>query len=750
MAALALAAVGALASGAVGAASVGGTVVIGGLAVSTAALQAGIGLAVTVGQALLAEGPPDIEGPRLDDYSVPTASEGTPLKRVYGTMRVTGEVFWSLTRRETEDRQSGGKGPLAGGAPTVTTYSYLGTFAHMICAGPDVSIGRTWFNSELVDYTEFNYTFYDGAARQVPHAIIAAAEGHAPGEDGKAYIVFEELLLDPYGKNLPKVDYEVTRALPSPGLRGIIEAIAADYPDVTVDATGVTTDPSVTGYMVDRPMTFRQAIQPLQQFFRIDVVEQDGITVIRSRPDEPMVTIAAADLLAAQGEPPLRVTTATQRDLPRKTTLVYQDPSNDYQTASVRQSRQNTRSTSERQIRVPMGLDDGSARRLLTAAAMDAEAGRKTLNGTLSPAALETAVGDVIELTEGDQSYLAQITRQTWEWGMPFTAAVISGNTGRIKGRSSRRPLQSETPVIGAPVWFFLDTAMFTDDDMNPHRPWIAADADTWTGVSVVRDLGAGFTGVADVPRYAQIGSLDAPLSAGSAYGVLDDVNSITVTMRRNYSFDSVDPANLSNPINVLAIRNAQGEWEILQFATAVLVEGNTWTLSDLQRGRRGTEHAMSAPIGSPVIVLDAALVKLNLSPDQTGMALTYRIGPSGIPHDDDRFSEVDLSFAGIGLRPWSPVDLTAVSDMSGNVTLGWTERQRIPGDPESLRFTVRIYDGATVVREIDDIDGEETVYAATQIAADFGGPIASVDFSVTATNTAFGEGPAIRGTVTL
>ena len=61
-----------------------------------------------VDQQLFGEGPR--KGPRLGDLAVQTASYGTMIPRVYGTMRVAGSVVWATDLVETETAVSGGKG----------------------------------------------------------------------------------------------------------------------------------------------------------------------------------------------------------------------------------------------------------------------------------------------------------------------------------------------------------------------------------------------------------------------------------------------------------------------------------------------------------------------------------------------------------------------------------------------------------------------------------------------------------------
>src|SRR3546814_5340870 len=49
------------------------------------------------------------QGPRLTELAVQTSSYGSPIPRLYGTMRVAGSVIWSTDFVETEQEGGGGK-----------------------------------------------------------------------------------------------------------------------------------------------------------------------------------------------------------------------------------------------------------------------------------------------------------------------------------------------------------------------------------------------------------------------------------------------------------------------------------------------------------------------------------------------------------------------------------------------------------------------------------------------------------------
>ena len=162
---------------------------------------------------------PTVNGPRLSDLSVQTATYGAVIPRVYGAVTVNGNVFWleNNTIKETvTKKKTGGKG---GRAKTTTrTYSYSATFAVGLCKGPIVGVRRIWVGPDLIydagssdpatitasNQAASGFAIYTGTDTQSPDARIQATLGVAntPAWRGRAYIVFYDLQLARYGNSL--------------------------------------------------------------------------------------------------------------------------------------------------------------------------------------------------------------------------------------------------------------------------------------------------------------------------------------------------------------------------------------------------------------------------------------------------------------------------------------------------------------------------------------------------------------------
>lgn len=158
-----------------------------------------------------------IEGPRLTTRSGITAEEGAPVPRIYGRVRLGGQVIWA-TEFEEERRleKSGGSGGKAtgGSGPRTERYSYFANVAIGLCEGPVSFVRRVWADGEELDLNAVTMRFHAGGETQAADPLIVAKQGHGdiPAFRGLAYVVFERLPLADYGNRLPVFSFEVVRA----------------------------------------------------------------------------------------------------------------------------------------------------------------------------------------------------------------------------------------------------------------------------------------------------------------------------------------------------------------------------------------------------------------------------------------------------------------------------------------------------------------------------------------------------------
>ncbi len=171
---------------------------------------------------------PDADSPRpeVGDGRVQGAINGAPISILYGEQAIAGNMIWQgdLIEHIHTSTQSvgGGKGGSGGGSSvTRTWYTYSGSFAIGLCQGPLLTgaLKKIYANDQLLVDTSASPTglesgkiiFYYGTETQIPSSVIELNEGagNVPAFRGIAYLVFDDMDLEPYGNQYPQLHVEI-------------------------------------------------------------------------------------------------------------------------------------------------------------------------------------------------------------------------------------------------------------------------------------------------------------------------------------------------------------------------------------------------------------------------------------------------------------------------------------------------------------------------------------------------------------
>ena len=119
-----------------------------------------------------------IEGARLDSLRITSSTEGAVIPRLFGRMRIGGNIIWATDfREETKTTtQGGGKGG-GGGKVKTTEYLYFASFAVALCEGPITGIGRIWADGKPMDLSGVTWRWYPGNETQGADPFIKAKMG---------------------------------------------------------------------------------------------------------------------------------------------------------------------------------------------------------------------------------------------------------------------------------------------------------------------------------------------------------------------------------------------------------------------------------------------------------------------------------------------------------------------------------------------------------------------------------------------
>ncbi len=215
----------------------GGTV----LGLSGAVIGRAVGATIgqSIDQRILGAGSEPIETGRVDRFQLTGASDGTPIQRVWGRMRIGGQVIWATRFQENATRSGGSKGAPR---PTTTTFSYSVSLAIALCQGEALRVGRIWADGNEIAVSSLDLRFYPGSETQLPDAKIEAVEGagNVPSYRGIAYVVIEDLDLSRFGNRVPQFAFEVVRRAQG--------SAAAKIPDISAVVRGVALIPGTGEY----------------------------------------------------------------------------------------------------------------------------------------------------------------------------------------------------------------------------------------------------------------------------------------------------------------------------------------------------------------------------------------------------------------------------------------------------------------------------------------------------------------------
>jgi hypothetical protein len=357
--------------------------------------------------------------------------------------------------------------------------------------------------------------------------------------------------------------------------------------------------------------------------------------------------------------------------------------------------------------------------------------------------------GDVVGVTVNGRRRLFEIEELTDTQSRQVKARSIDPEVFAMPLPAPRRAHVALPPAYGPAYALALDLPSL-DATQTPVVTRLAVFANPWLGTITVWRASddASYQPLATVAARATIGETLDPLPAAKA-GCWDRGHTWRVRLYGG-ALNSASETRVLNGANAAAVRNPDGEWEIVQFGNAELVDGNTYRLSKLLRGQAGSEHAIAAPLpaGAPFVVLDASLVPVARGLDALGRAMDLRIVAAGRSHDDSSAVSLTVTPGATALRPLSPVHVRAVRE-AGGVRVSWIRRTRTDGDgwngevplgEDSESYRLDILAGGSVVRSIT-CAVPSALYAATDELADFGAAQASLQVRVAQLSSTVGAG---------
>ena len=318
------------------------------------------------------------------------------------------------------------------------------------------------------------------------------------------------------------------------------------------------------------------------------------------------------------------------------------------------------------------------------------------------------------------------------------TDLIISTNTEPTQSNEDLGAIAS----AGDTELLILDIPLIDNDDPDFTLYLAAGGGENWTGAAIYVST--------DNSRYIYATTIETY----SVYGTcLTDFASGEVTIQVNRAeLESVTDSDLSLGFNLALIGD-----RICQFKTAQLTDLNTYQLSEITTGLRGTETQPLPVTGDRFVLLtgeNAIIAKIQGNASDINQVRYFKAVSSGQTLDE--VSPVTITIQGIAQRPYAPVNLHATKNGVGDITITWDRRDRHdalntknpPLSEDSEKYLLEILDGDAVKRSFYT-NSSSSIYLATDQITDFGSIQTNISVRVAQVSSSYGNGSTATSTFT-
>jgi len=529
-------------------------------------------------------------------------------------------------------------------------------------------------------------------------------------------------------------------------VKNVIRALA-EYAGITDDLLVIEDlNIGILGYIITEQTTFRAVVEALQQAYFFDAYENEGVlNCVAKTQQNPPITIPEEDLGAVMyGDadiPKLKITDTDLYELPQQINLTFYNYSKNYQTGVVRARRRTyIQGLAESNVSVPVVMTRSEAQQIVDKLLIQTWTKKTTYDTQLSNKWSWVHPGCVIGSIVNGIRRIFQVSKHDYDGNLTKITCVNFVSPGVVD-----QPITEPTVELVEPgdiCFYLMDMPLLTDTD-GPGFYAAATAPENFKNVLLYKAT------TSDGNTLSYMDTLEQIAIAGTTLTVLGDsrsecwdtTNILTVSII-NGTLASMPEIDVLNGFNAAYLGN-----EIIQFKTAKLVAANTYVLSDLLRGRKGTEWATGThSVGERFIMLSTKTVQTEtVSISDLDKAFTYKYGYAGMDE-----TAMTFTVTGKGYKPYSPCHVKAVRDSNGNITATWIRRTRLSGGwndysdvilgEDSEQYSVDIYKNAAIVRTFTVATATFTYTAAQQIS-DFGTTQAAIHIIVYQVSALRGRG---------
>lgn len=441
------------------------------------------------------------------------------------------------------------------------------------------------------------------------------------------------------------------------------------------------------GYGVTNHSAMRDNIGPLQSMYFFDIADSEGKLKFVRRGGQPVGTFYYSDLGVDESEQsenaqnPIVITRPDELSLSKEYSVTYKGFQNDYNDNTQYAMRQSVPSNKRSMVSAPIVLADGEALARVQSMLWTEWQNSTTYAFSTDLSYMLYEPSDVVWLQDYDGSlYLVRLTkctldgRSTLKWeAVAEEPTLYPSATYVAPGGGAAGQTPQVIPYNGASMLQVLDVPPLRDQDGDPGL-YVACGGPypSWKGasVSISRD-GTTFSPYAAPSQNTPMGYAASVLAAPSFTegNEIDYTNAVTVQITNGMSVAGTTFANFLNGVNAALVGN-----EVVFFQNVVSNGGGSFTLSQLLRGRGGTESAWGGHVyNERFIALGAWLTPEGLSVNDLGrtiwnMAQTIALSPS------TQHVVVTTSVQNGRVRPLSPTTLRSFTGTGSYLYWGGLE----------------------------------------------------------------------------
>ncbi|WDM85624.1 glycoside hydrolase TIM-barrel-like domain-containing protein [Ehrlichia sp. JZT12] len=478
-------------------------------------------------------------------------------------------------------------------------------------------------------------------------------------------------------------------------------------------------DQVIEGYALTEVQSTKSILNTLKDIYQFEIVEQEDKLIITSENQLPQYNVPVEDIVSENKNNLQKITKITSAQLVTSINFMYINKNNDYRVTSQYVNIPYLKNTTTENIHAPIVLSDNQAKTIAENILNKKSNNKYNFYLTLPIKYVWLNVNDVIQVEYNNLLYKIKIINiylkdlsiniegVIHNYSLTTQHFFLDDNTYNINPTEKNSMYILDLPCIHNidNVLYFAITStklewkgsiLYSYEDQNEHYK-TASSIDVEATIGITADI-------------LGIGPIAIP----------DRTSKVTITLDTQ-QLDSIESLFINNN-NLALIGN-----EIIQFQDVKQIGQNKYQLSNMLRGRFGTEQYINQHKHEEFFVLLDNLPYLKVSQSLIKKSLTYKLIKKSIFHGE----QLTHVYYANNLRPLAVTHVKGQRDIYNNLTISWIRRTRINGewkdnidtpiDEKFESYDIEILDNYNIIKRTITIKDNTTyIYSAEQQKIDF------------------------------